>query len=372
VLPPSLLGKNKTMTKKSSLIFYLDRQKLIIAGTQLAVPLTLDFPASIVLDIDIIDIESFDLLLGNFLEQSQIAVSDVLLVVSPEVYYEKDTSLSLDPTERQNQIDLFSETIPFKHLIFKDYSLGTPRLIALNKNFYEPAIKLIEKKGFNIFTIIPFFVLGHFNLKLENYQPAEVKEIFKKIKLLDPLSIISSQDIDKMVTTQIHKPKEDSKRTYILLAVFCFLFVSLLAFVLLGPRLLRPGAKKTYPPPSIISTPIPTKVLISPIPTVTFLSEETLRIKVVNSSGVANQAAAVKQALTAAGLKEITIGSSSKVTAANNQISFSPNVSPESRQKITAAAEKIAGVFTETESTDLTNIDVLITTTFKPGTKATP
>lgn len=354
------------MKPASKYIIFLERQKLTLAGTDLAVPLTLEFPISIVQDIDVIDLESFNLLLGSFIETSKISPNDILLVVPPDIYYEKNISLSPDPTERQNQIDLFLQTVPFKNLIYKDYSLGSePRLITLNKNFYEPIARFFEKSAFNIVAIMPLFVLEHFQLPLITFLPKEVKDIFQKYKIIEPYSFMNTEDIDKIVTTEIHRPKEEvTKTTLILIGVFCLLFVVLLVYLLVIPRLYKPPVPKNIAP----SGPSPTSAvadIVTPTPTIFYISQENLRIKVINSSGVTNQAAKIKQSLISAGFKQIETLSSTVITASKNQINFSVSVSPESRKSIISVVESIAGPVGEIESSSLPDVDVLVTTTFK-------
>ena len=360
------------MKKNSKYIFFLDRQQLIIAGINLNDPVTLNFPVNIVSDIDVIDLESFDLLLTNFFNQSKISPGDILLIVSPNVYYQKNITLSADTTERQNQIDLFLQTIPFKNLIYRDYLLDNqPQLLALNKNFYEPLVRFCQKNNFNITAIVPHFVLDHYQLNLTEYLPKEVKNILQKYKQIETYSLINSQDIEKIISAHVRRPKEDNTRAYILLGVFCLLFVILLGFMFIRPRLIKPPVTKTIPV-KLSPTLVPAFSQITPTPTITYLSPDSVRIKVVNSSGVANQASKIKQLLTTGGFQQISTTSTSKVTAEKNQISYAPTISTETRQKIKILVESIAGISVETESSVLEDTDVLIVTTFKLVAQPTP
>lgn len=354
------------MKPASKYIIFLERQKLTLAGTDLAVPLTLEFPTSIVQDIDVIDLESFNLLLGSFVETSKIIPEDILLVVPPDIYYEKNITLPTEPTERQNQIDLFLQTVPFKNLIYKDYTLGNqPRLITLNKNFYEPVARFFEKSAFNIVAIMPLFVLEHYQLPLLTFLPKEVKDIFSKYKLIEPYSFMNTEDIDKIVTTEIHRPKEEvTKTTFILIGIFCLLFVVLLVYLFVIPRFYKPPTPKNITP----AGPTPTSAvadIVTPSPTIFYFAQENLRIKVINSSGVPNQAAKIKQSLATAGFLKTETLSATVVIASKNQINFSASVSPESRQSITNVVESIAGPVGEIDTQSLPDVDVLITTTYK-------
>ena len=355
----------------SKFVVFLERQKLIIAGTQLATPLILEFPSNIVSDIDINDLEAFNFLMVNFFDQSKIIPSEVLLVISPEVYYEKNIALPPDPVERQKIIDIFLDTIPYKNLIYKDYPSGAEsRIIALNKNFYEPIVKFIEKSSFNITAILPAFVLDSFHLTIGDHLPKEIKEIYQKYKQLEQYSLISSQDIDKISTTVVNHPKEDNSRAVILLIIFSILFVILLGFIYVRPRLMKPPVAKT---PVAVPT-----IMVAPTPEIAdqnqieYKSSETIRIKVVNSSGITGQSSKIKQLLVDKGFNLVEISSSAQISATKNQISFRDQISPEAKQQIIDSVNSIAGESSEIELTDNPEVDVLITTTFKPGVQTTP
>lgn len=348
------------MNKKSKLLLLLDRQKLTISGTNLTIPIVLDFPTSIVSDIDIIDFESFNLLLTNLIEASKIAPSEIILIVSPQAYYEKYTTIS--------QIDSFLETIPFKNLVYKEYSLDNqPRLVAINKNFYEPIVKFFEKNNFNIIAIFPVFLLQFFQITLNTFNSKEIKNIYKKYKLLEPYSIISTQDIDKITTTTIHHPKEDNTRTYILLGIFCLLFVILLSYLSIGQYLYKLKLHKIQESnntPSITPKPATNQIIL--IPTISYLPDNVLRIKIINSTGIPNQAATIKQSLTSFGFKQIDTSSGPVITATKNQIGFSQKVSPESRQKISEIVISKVGLLSEINLDETNDFDIIITTTSKP------
>lgn len=342
---------------------------MVFANTNLASPLTLDFPLNAVCDIEIADIEYFNSVLINFLRLNNIPPSEALLILSPNTYYEKSLNLSVDPNEKQKQIDNFTENIPFKNLYIKDYYINNQNyLIAINKKFYEPILKSLKDNGFNIISIIPSFILDLFGIKLTNYLPKEVRDVLIKNKFLKDYSLVPILEIQKISTIQVVKSKEDKTKTIILIIVFVILLIFFIGLKIFLPKLMKPPVKKN-------KIAIPTVKIVpslTPTPTINYLKSEELKIKIVNSSGISNQAAKIKQSLTQLEYQQIIAGSSSVIKANKNQISFSPNVSPKSKQEIIKKVEELVGEVVEINSPDLLTYNILITIVSKISNKPTP
>lgn len=358
--------------KKSKLLLYLNRQKLIFAGTNLPNPITLDFPANAVKDIEITDTDYFSSILINFLKLNDLPPSEALLILSPDIYYQKSLNLSVDPNEKQKQIENFTENIPFKNLYVKDYYIKNQNyLIAINKKFYEPILRSLKDNGFIITSIIPGFILDLFQIKLTNYLPKEVKDVYSQNKYFKDYSLVPVLDIQKISTIQIVKSKEDKTKTIILVVVFIILLLVFISLKLFLPKLFKsskpPTAQKIIATPTVQVVPS-----FTPTPTINYLKSEDLKIKIINSSGVSNQAAKIKQFLTQLEYKQIATASTPVITANKNQISFSPDVSPESKQKIIQKVEELIGSVIEVDSSELSTYNIIITIVSKTFNKPTP
>jgi hypothetical protein len=290
----------------------------------------------------------------------------VIIVLSSAVYYERDGNPTTDPALKKNQTDAFVQIIPYKNLFIKDYTFdGQLKLIALNKDFYEPVIRIFEKHHFNVIAILPIFVLDFLHLVLTEYSAKEADEIYRKLKLILPFSLISAVDIDKSMVVQVYHPQENKKRTIILISFFSLLFVVLLFLIFVRPILQKqsysqqlqknmaalPTGNPVQPtkPPEL--TPTPQPILL-----------DNIRIKVVNSSGVTNQASKIKTALIDAGFKEITTASSAKIVGDKSQLNYTASVPSEVVQKLTTSLEPIIGEVTVNQVESLDNADITVTT----------
>lgn len=363
--------KSLIKPKKSKLLLYVNRQKLIFASTNFPNPFTLEFPANTAKDLEIIDPDYFGSTLVNFLKLHDILPSEALLILSPEVYFHKSLSLSVDPSEKQKQIESFTDTIPFKNLFVKDYYLKNQNyLVAINKFFYEPILRSLKDNGFIITSIIPEVILDLFDIKLADFLPKDVKDIYSQNKSFKDYSMLPVLDIQKISTIQVVKFKEDKTKTIILVVIFVILllvFISLKLFLPKFFKLPKPVPKKTVATPTVKVVPT-----FTPTPTINYLKSEDLKIKIVNSSGVSNQAAKIKQSLTLLEYKQIDTASAPIITANKNQISFSPDVSPESKIKIIEDLEELIGEVLEVNFSETSTYNILITIVSKTFAKPTP
>lgn len=349
------------MTNVSKTIIYLDRQKIIFGISQPPTPITLEIPSTIAFDIEIIDPEAFENLLTTCLEQNKIRPQDIIIVLSSSVYYEKNIAPVNDAKQRKDQIDTFLTTVPFKNLFSKDYLLDNQlKLIALNKDFYEPIIRFFEKNHFNVIAIIPLFVLDKLKLSLVGYTPKEVNDIYKSKSLL-PFSLISAQDIDKSLAVSIRKPIENKTRIIVLFAIFSLLFTVLLVFLYIRSQPAKPAPLAVQPKSVIIAfTPTPTS-----LPTTSYLQPDNIRIKIINGSGIPNQAAKIKTILNSINFKQTTTATSGKISGSKTQISYSPAVSPATLEKIKQAISDVVGDVTEMVNDSPTDFEIIITTISK-------
>lgn len=357
--------------KKSKLLLYVNRQKLIFASTNFPNPFTLEFPANTAKDLEIIDTDYFGTILINFLKLHNILPSEAILILSPEVYFHKSLILSVDSGEKQKQIESFTDFIPFKNLYVKDYFLKNQNhLIAINKFFYEPILRSLKDNGFIITSIIPEVILDLFDIKLADFLPKDVKDIYSQNKSFKDYSMLPVLDIQKISTTQVVKFKEDKTKTIILVVIFVILLLVFISLKLFLPKFFsppKPVAKK------IVATPTAKLVpSFTPTPTINYLKQEDLKIKIVNSSGVSNQATKIKQSLNPLEYKQIDTASAPVITANKNQISFSSNVSPDFKLKIIQELEELIGEVLEVDSLETSTYNILITIVSKTFAKPTP
>lgn len=353
---------NLTLKKSAQTILYLNRQQITACSTDLTAPVTLDLPTRVVTDIEIVDIEAFNSLFSDWLFQNKIPAGNIVIVLSPSVYYQKDGSLTDDTVQKTAQLDSFIQTVPFKNIFSKDYFIGNKlKFLAINKDFYEPIIRILEKNSYNVSALLPSFVLENFQLTLTEFSPKEIANIFNRQKILFPFSLISAQEIDKSLNSVVHRQPEDKARTRILVIVFILLWVILLAYIFVYPRFV---SRKYTSTPASTYVPKPTSSVseITPTaaPSISYLAVENIRLKIVNASGIPGQANQIKQALLKNNFKLISTENSS-ASGQKNIISYSADVSPDTIAQLKNILDPQFGSFIDRETSGQTDADVIIT-----------
>ena len=353
------------ISRDQKLVVYLDRQRLIVIRASSEKGLVLEIPASVVFDIEVVDYDSLNYILANFVEQNKIEPADVILVLAQAVYYEKEISAST-PEEQKSNTEAFLKDIPYKNLLSKEYPAGAKkRLVAVNKNFYEPIVMFLEKNDFNVLSIIPYFCLEINKLQLTEFSGKEAKEVISKYKILEPLSLATTQEIDKSVATVSYQPKEKSPRTLALIIGFCLLFVILLVLLYFRAQSMKRPVVKSNVTAELTPTKTAVAPTLTPTPTIEYIEEEDIRIEVVNSSGVANIASKVRKILNDLNFDKVGTSTSAVTYAQKSQVTFSSQVSGETKNKIRVAVEAVLGEIDELKADNLANSDVLITITAK-------
>lgn len=352
------------MPAKQKIIIYLDRQKFILASTTLAAPLTLDIPASVLFDVEVIDPDSLNHLLTEWLEKNHIVSTDVIFVLSSNVYFQKDLAATSDVAARKSQSDVYLANVPFKNLFSKEYVLGNQvKLLAVNKDFYEPILRYFKSKNYEIIDLLPVLVLDFLKLNLVEYTAKEVNNIYQKVKILAPYSLISAQEIDKTMSAAVYHPPENKARKLILISIFCFLLVALLALLYLRPRLYKPtpAPVRRLPTPVVTQVPEPSPAVESVSLPSSVLTIDQVRVKILNSSGIPNQAAKIRDALEAAGFTAITTATSGKVIGAKNQINYRTSVSADILDIVKNTVTGFSGESGLSQVEALSDTDILIT-----------
>lgn len=215
---------------KSQLIVYVERNRLHLVGSSLQSPVVWDIPPNLVSDIEVLNSQGFqDMIKARLLEQ-KLQPSPLALILSPDIYYEKD----IDPLQPPQA---FLEAVPFEHLASATFSFEKKsKLIATNQDLLESITHAFESAGFMIAAIVPIFLLKQFGIEPAHGLDAKSGEaMLKNFEALKPYSLFSHHEVfsQQSETTQnTSQPKSGSKRAIILVVIFVVL-ISILIFMLL-------------------------------------------------------------------------------------------------------------------------------------------
>src|SRR5260221_13724019 len=110
------------VSKKNISLFYIEKNKGIFLQTGVK-PLIFSFPEAVVNNLEIKDKSKFEQLIAHAIMQYEIKPTNILVVLSKEVLFEKelkDVPLSLQSSETEKFLDM----VPLHHILTKTYNFS--------------------------------------------------------------------------------------------------------------------------------------------------------------------------------------------------------------------------------------------------------
>src|SRR4030042_6634296 len=144
----------------ATLVVNIDRNRLQFYGGNLSSILSLDIPATIVRDQDIVNKDEFYTLVKQWVKQYNVVPTSMFCVFSENTYFDKFIPAG-DETKTETEILKFFDLIPFDSIWTK--VLPAPkghRAVAINKAYYEAIRHAFALQGFIQQAAIPAFALG--------------------------------------------------------------------------------------------------------------------------------------------------------------------------------------------------------------------
>lgn len=215
---------------RKQIVVYVERNRLSLVGSHLQAVTSWDVPLDFIADLEVLKpVELENMIKARLLEQ-KIEPTQVALILSPDIYYEKD----INPAEPPQS---FLEAVPFEHLASATFSFEKKsKLIATNQDLLESITRAFESAGFTLAAIVPIFLLKQFGIEpTQGFDGKSGEVILKNFESLRPYSLFSHHEVfsQQSETTQnTSQPKSGSKRAIILVAIFVVL-ISILVFMVI-------------------------------------------------------------------------------------------------------------------------------------------
>jgi hypothetical protein len=335
-------------------VINLDRDRLVMCDQRTSKTEELIFPEGTIRDLEIIDRTKLFTALQEFIKQKQIAPSPVILVLSPNIYFDKTLS-KVSAEERDNEAAAFLESIPFASIGSRMFNIGSEfRIVAINRDLYEVVKNAFVGLGFKVVAAAPAFVLGPIGVP-EQFSYESCRVIYRKLDYIIANSFLT----DNTVPTEFRL----KQRHYLSKHRIVFSIFSLLAIVLaLGTsvmtlkRPVRQSASAKQAPASVV-TKTPTKIPATPTPAlVTDLA--LVKVSVLNGSSQAGQAEEISTLLDRLGFTDITTGNAT-AAADRTIVLVSSKVHPSVTEKVVTVLKSL---FTEvnTQQVDQAENDITI------------
>lgn len=209
-------------SKKDIIVFSIEKTKGIVYTTADTAPITIDFPTDTVNHLEVVDKEKLHTLITTSLEAHDLKPSPVILLLTPEVTFEKDmedASPSLRYAERENFLDM----VPFHRILSKVYKINKKtKVVAANRELCEVLTAAFEQKTFAVTGLLPATILA--DVLQQSNTDRDPKMIARKIDVLKQYSLLETHETRNMhLTTE--KPKITSTRFLLLIGTFAVLLL---------------------------------------------------------------------------------------------------------------------------------------------------
>lgn len=333
----------------NKLVFYLGSKTLRILNPRYVSEL--NFPEGVFQYQDAGSGKKNEQLIEDFLNKINLKNQQVIVLLDKEAVYEGTVVLE-NTKEAENELQKFISKIPYKEddlAVLKLYEDKILTLIAISKDSYQPLRRICNNLGWKVEAVIPLPALGE-GLDKKTLNWKDVEQLFGKINSFKKFNFIKEK-------VSVIEKKKTHTVNYKLIGVgitILLVFIGLSGFFLLSSQ--KPIIPKRQDSvPQVVQ---PESSISSKLVTV---SQENLKISIVNASGIAGQAGKIKNQLESQGFKNIETGNAAKKEDGDSTIQFGPNVPADLAKQIVDVTKKNAGDVVE-ESTKSAVFDVAILT----------
>ncbi len=341
--------------KRPKVVLYLKNKSLQIYQKDSSNPLELTFSDEGVKNLEVLNLPRFEASLNDFITQNKLKGNNAVLVLSQESFYQK-SFLSSDSESNDFETQKFLDGVPFegpkiaKKIIPNE---GKIFVFAANKDLFYAIISVFERKGWKIWGVYPvtaFLDVG----KESQLSSGEVEQILSSRNALNQVNFLENLN---------PSPSENKKGWLLsgLLISFSILAISAIAYWFL----LRPQPKKeevsSIKPESLKQTEASGSAVNEATDSASEESTSSAKIKVLNGSGIAGQAAKVKEILGGLGYKDVETGNTETSDNTQTIAAFSSKTSDKVRQEIITELKKLFSDVDQQESEDA-EFDIIITT----------
>lgn len=254
---------------KQRALIYLEKNRLDYIDEKIGNTLKLDFPASVLSDLEIINKEEFIKLLDAFISANKLVSSVFLVIVSNNLVFEKNFT-QIDETNKENEIHNYLDNVPFEEIGYKVFNQEKGiKIIAFNKEIYDIVRFVFESHNFFANGAVTENMADGTLASAHTLNTQSFKEILTKFDILRQQSLLGydapmysnqSSSAPQSLST-FKKPKS---YLIILLGVFVFL-IGVLIFVFIQSNKPLPKTKiqpTSAPLAAPTALPTPTNVLL--------------------------------------------------------------------------------------------------------------
>ncbi len=242
----------KDVSKKPAGIFYLEPNRGFFYDQTLPSPIAIEFPPDIISDLEVVSKKKLEYAIQAFLNTYKIVPKSIMILLSPNVTFDKD--FILETVQIDKNIQEFLDLVPFQEYISRQSKFpGKIKLVAANKDLTEAIKDSFANMDFAVSAIIPLSFCIEVIPQLQTN--LDLALILEKTPELRGYSLTSEIIVSE--EAQKKKDTKDSKKLYGIIGILAILF--LILFFVIYKFVLTPAK-----PPTVVPTTTPT----APVPTV--------------------------------------------------------------------------------------------------------
>ena len=312
---------------------------------------------------EVTDIKKYSLMLAPVLQK--LPPADLILLIADEFIYNKNMSSTLQ-AEFVDEKESFLTMIPFdeakiahRHVVASNNS----KVIAVNKDLYEPILAIAKQEKKKIKYIVPISLIHKDEKSEPTYELLEKnysQGLFKKYDLSSakngiPRAVkitkhdeLNNEDIDNPISTRL------KAEFIILLVALGVLFYTVFHQKKAANVIVLNNVVTRAPTQAPVAT-------STPQPTIAYKQLKELKTQILNGSVLAGQAAKLKKALTEMGLAEVEAGNHETDDVEDIMLTVSNKVSPDDEALLVNEIETVFPELSINKSaTTAANFDVVI------------
>lgn len=400
----SSTAKNKPI----NCLVYLERTGVTIYSPTLSDVAKFSFPETMVHDLEIINLKDLNTEVGSFLTQLALPVGDVNLIVAQSCYFAQEITpkpvvskteqevtttasapdkVKANPAKSPNNQALeeaqrqdFIKAIPFADVFSSITTVNKHRyIIALNREFYDPIVKVLEVHHLKVIRIIPDLAVPE--ISQEGLSHAIGASVLNTVSKNTESNLIMAAPNLEIGNLQVAPAKGSPERKRII-AMGVGFGVLILIFVILFYRMYsenqadkaKIAAAKLAKQEQMASASAQLALKLTPSPVAKLpdapvasdpaqLASQAAQLKVVilNGSGQSGQAAIVQAKLSSLGFNQTETGNAPTVSSGNTMVVLKPTVPQPIRQLLMSTLADFGLKPLTTESSELLE-DIRITT----------
>lgn len=350
--------------KEERVIIYFDRGSISFYRSNAPV-VKVEFTADIVRDLEIKDRQKLNEQIKLFVESNKLPPSRALLVISPNVTFEKDLPETLKG--KDDEVKRYVDSVPFESVAYEVFKQNKiTRVFVVNRDLIESVRGAFGMQKIVVEAAVPASLIGE-PIALDKGFTQETGNAFLKryvnLKQYTLFGIQPAVKEDGTSNSTQDQAQSTKKRKIAYIAIFAigisFLVGVLSYYFYFLPRMY--SQKKTPVVTTITPSPTPVPTEVPSSTESAQLDRNSVTLQVLNGSGVAGQADLVKKLLNSFGYNNIETGNAQTQRARTTLVIFSKTLPQEIRTQILTEMEEL---FVDVSSQEATSpqFDIVIIT----------